>query len=424
MELEDGLGALITDFLPHAYGVAHLVYSESDCENANFLINEIGCRFPSGARVTMPGNAQIEARSFAEHLDANKGYVEVFLGLPLASAEEANTHPLEGEPLPGHKYRYRASMTRVNDFADGGNPREIEVKRYNPRILFSGESTYGYETIRIAAVARSGQFGAVPKPDREHVPHCINVEASPMLVDIMREIGNRLIAKNRSLRAYWKSKDTAAMMKARDGFKVQTLAVATNQLSLLAQARPLHPFALYARIAEIIGLLSIYCTDDQLIHVPAYDHDQLGRCFSVVHDNLVQLLALLEEQTFESRVFEIKDELLVCPMEKQWFEDRYDAYICFEAPLDEASVAERVTGLKVASENVIPILNKRRIRGMAVDGPVHHMTHLPTSPNHHYFKIPRDTTYYPKLVEHPTLAIWGEHGFAELVTLYLVERGG
>jgi type VI secretion system ImpJ/VasE family protein len=372
--------------------------------------------------VRFPGNASIEARSFAEALDANKGYVEVFLGLPLISSEEPNTLRLDATPMGGQKYRYRSRMVSVNDLSDGGNPREIEVKGYNPRVLFSGESTFGYETIRIAAVSRSGQFGAIPKAEREHVPHCINVEASPFLTDIMREIGNRLIAKNRSLRAYWKSKDTAAMMKARDGFKVQTLATATNAFSLLAQTRPLHPFALYAQIAQIIGQLSIYCTDDALVAVPAYDHDRAGPAFKTVHENLVKLLALLEEQTYTARVFEISGELLVCPIEKPWFDDRHDLYLCLEAPLDETEVGKRVGGLKIASENVIPILNKRRIRGMAVEGPVHHMTHLPTSPNHHYFKIPRDTTYFPKLVDHPTLAIWGEHSFAELVTLFVVER--
>jgi len=424
MSLEESIASVVHDYIPHAHGVRHLAYSESDCENASFLISELDCRFPSGARVVFPGNAVIEARSFAEALDANKGFVEVFLGLPVFSSEEPNTLRLDDTPLGGQKYRYRSRMVSVHDASDGGNPREVEVKSYNPRILFSGESTFGYETIRIAAVSRSGQFGAVPKPDREHVPHCINVEASPFLTDIMREIGNRLIAKNRSLRSYWKSKDTAAMMKARDGFKVQTLAVATNQFALLAQTRPLHPFALYARIAEIIGQLSIYCTDDQLVRVPAYDHDQLGPAFKTVHDNLVQLLSLLEEQTYSSRVFEISGELLICPMEPAWLDERNELFICFEAPIDEAEVGKRVAGLKVASENVIPILNKRRIRGMAVEGPTHHRTHLPTSPNHHYFRIPRDERYFPKLVDYPKLAIWGEHGFAELVTLFVVERNG
>lgn len=423
LELQEQMESVIADYVPHAFGISSLAFSESDCENCHFLISQIDCRFPSGARVNYPGNAMIESRSFTDQLDANKGYLEVFLGLPALSDEEPNCLRFDQTPRGGHKYRYLSHMAPFNDLVSGGNQREIEVKVYNPKILFSGESTYGYETIRIAAINRSSQFGAVPKPDREFVPPCISVSASDMLVHYQREIGNRLIAKNSRLRKYWKSKDTASLMRARDGFKVQTLAMASNIFSQLAATRRLHPFVLYGKIAEIIGLLSIYCTDDRYVTVPDYDHDKLGACFAAAHENMVQLLALLEESTFESRVFEINGELLTCAMEPQWFEDRYDVYICFEANLEESEVVDKVASLKVASENVIPILNKRRIRGMSLEGPLHHLSHMPSTKQHHYYKVPRDTTYFPKLQEHPSLALWGAHTFADLVTLYLVERG-
>ena len=79
-------------------------------------------------------------------------------------------------------------------------------------------------------------------------------------------------------------------------------------------------------------------------------------------------------------------------------------------------------GLKIAPENIIPILNQRRMRGIDLEGPVRHLSHIPTSPHHHYFKIPVGHALFRKLQDHPVLSIWGSTQFADLVTLYVLEK--
>ncbi len=422
LHAETAAGDLLADYTPHYTGVSRLRFSESDCESHNFHIEEIECRFAGGARIQYPGNAVIASRGFKDQIDANQGRLEVFLGLPKLSDQEPNCLRFDETPLGGAKYRYVSKMEPVHDLVSGGSAREIEVKQYNPKILFSGESTFGYDVVRIAVLERSGQYGSVPRPDKRHIPPCVAIEASPALENILRETGNRLVAKNRALREYWKSKDTASLMKARDAFKVQTLAMAANSFLQYTSSNRIHPFTVYCKMAEIIGMLSIYCDDDRFVETPVYDHDKLGPCFFKAEENLIRLLSLLEEVSYESRVFEIAGEVMRCPLEPGWLAEKYDLYVCFEAPLDETQVAEKVRGLKTAPDNLIEILNQRRIRGMNLEGPMHHLPHLPTSANHHYFKIPRDGTYFPKLQEHPTLGVWGAHQFAELTTLYVVER--
>jgi len=423
--LEEQLGALVSDYVPHYTGVSVLSIWEGDCENFNFKINQVECRFPGGTLVRYPGNATVASRKFKEFLDANRGRIEVFLALPSLIEENANCLRFDEQGLGGKKYRYTSRMEKVGDIVAGGNVREIEVKELNPKILFTGEKTFGYETVRIAAIeraAKAGAQGSVATLDKDDIPPCIDVQGSPRLQHIMREIANRLISKNRTLRKYWKSKDTAAAMKTRDTFKVQTLAVATNAFTQLATVKKLHPFTLYGKIAETIGMLSIYCENDEYVEVPAYDHENLTACFARVHTNMIKLLSLLEDVSFESRVFAIGDDMLVCTLDEAWFDERYELFICFESQAGEAEVEQKVSGLKTAPDKLIPILNQRRIRGMQLDGPLHHIPSLPTSPHHHYYKLPRDTTYFPKLRETPTLGIWGPTQFAELVTFYAVER--
>lgn len=413
---------LIKDYLPHAVGVSHLKVSEGDLENYVFNAVELDCRMGDGTRVRFPENAIVESRSFKDFIDEQHGMVEVFVALPLVTEMEPNCLRFNQNPMGGVKYRYVTKMVEVTDLVSGSNPQQVEIKLLNPRILFSGESAYGYDTLKIAEIERSAKYGSTPKLKKGFVPPTIAVSSSPFLAEVFRETGNRLMAKNRIFRSYWKNQNTATLMKARDAFKVQAVASASYGFAQLSSVDRLHPFHLYCKMAEIIGALSLYSDRDQEIEIPNYDHNALGTCFARAEKAIIHLLAMLEEASFESRVFEPKDSMLICPMDSAWFDEKYEHYICFEAKLDESAVNASVMALKVSPESHMALLNQRRIRGMDLEGPVHHVSALPSSPNHHYFRISHQHPLYQKLKQNPVLAIWGQHEFSELTTLYIVEK--
>jgi type VI secretion system protein ImpJ len=209
-------------------------------------------------------------------------------------------------------------------------------------------------------------------------------------------------------------------MKSRDATKVQTIASISNQFIQLQAAPRLHPYTLFMKMVELIGLLSIYSDDDKMVGVPTYDHDNLYSCFSKADQSIVHLLSKLEEISYESRTFELKDGLLVCPLELEWLDSGKEFYICFESKDPESMIEIKSQSLKVAPKPLISILNQRRIRGIEIEGPMHHLSALPISPHFHYFKISREHALFKKLNETPELAIWGDHSFSELTTLYLL----
>ena len=411
---------LVLDYIPFPEGIKTLSISESDCENHNFSIAELEARLPDGSALFFPGNCFIESRNFKNFIDANKGTVEVFLGLPAHTDQEPNCLRFNQDPLGGVKYRHISKIKEFPDMVTGDTLRQVEVSYYNPKVLFSGESTFGYTILKIAEVELSTQYGSKPRLSKTYVPPCIDLHGSSILKHIFRETGNRLIAKNRSLRAYWKSKSTAGTMKSRDMLKVQTIASITNQFLQLQAVPRLHPFPVFMKMVELIGLLSIYSENDQMVLAPTYDHEKLFSCFTQAEANIVHLLGKLEEISYESRTFERKEGLLVCPIELKWLDEGKDFYICFESKDPESMVEVKAQGLKVAPQPLIAILNQRRIRGIDMEGPVHHLSSLPISPQFHYFKLSKEHALFKKLDENPVLAIWGDHNFSELTTLFLV----
>lgn len=418
---EAQLAGLIQHYIPHFQGVAHLKISDSDCENYSLRILELDARLSDGTRVRFPGPSVLEPRDFKEFIDAQQGRLEVFLAVPLLTELEPNCLRFNQTPMGGVRYRYVSRMVESTDLVTGANPQQIEVKLLNARLLFSGESQYGYACLKIAELERSARYGSTPKLRSEYVPPTIALRSSPKLMHIFRETGNRLLAKNRILRSYWRNKNTAAMMKTRDALKVQALAFATNAFMQFGGCELIHPYPVFVRMAEMIGMLSLYTEQDAMIEFPAYDHNNLGECFSRAEACIVHLLSMLEDQSFESRVFESRENLLVCQMEAKWFDGR-EFYICFESKADEAEVVRAVSALKVSPLSHIELLNQRRIRGMDLEGPVHHLTAVPGSPHHHYFRIAPQHALFEKLKENPVVCIWGTYDFSEITTLYILER--
>lgn len=413
----------LRDFQPHYFGFGHLKIADGDCENHVFRVVEFDCRMPDGTRLTFPGNCQLEAREFKEALDAQGGELEVYLGLPTVTELEPNCLRFNQQPLGGMRYRHITRMMEVQDYNTGKNPQQVEAKLYNPKILFQGEPQFGYDCLKIAVIERSAKYGSTPKIKQQEPPPVINIRASSFLTDILRETTNRLLAKNRQLRAFWNSKGTSAFMKLKEALKVQAIARSANAFRQLSCVDRLHPFGVYLSMVELVGTLSIYSFDDRIVDPPEYDHNNPAKCFKKVEHFIIELLALLEESSYESRVFRDADDMLTCAMDAQWLDPKYDLYIGFESAMTEAEVTEAVGELKVAPEDQISMLNLRRLRGMNLEGPKPHVEGLPKTSETHLFLLSRNHPLFNRLKdqEQPILAISGTYKFSKLTTLYILQ---
>lgn len=414
---------MLRDFQPHYFGFGQLKIADGDCENHIFRVAEFDCRMPDGTRLTFPGNCQLEAREFKDALDAQGGELEVYLALPTITELEPNCLRFNQQALGGMRYRHITRMVEVQDYNSGKNAQQVEAKLLNPKILFQGEPQFGYDCVKIAVIERSAKYGSTPKIKREVPPPLTNIRASSYLTDILRETTNRLLAKNRQLRAFWNAKGTSAFMKLKEALKVQAIAQSSAGFRQLNSVDRLHPFTVYLKMVELIGMLSIYSFDDRIVDPPEYNHNNPGLCFKKVEQFIIELLALLEESSYESRVFRDAEGILTCAMDLAWLDPKYELYIGFESGSSEAEVAALAAELKVAPQDQIAMLNLRRLRGMNLEGPIQHVEGLPKPANLHLFRLSRNHPLFNRLKdqEQPVLAVSGNYQFSKLTTLYVLQ---
>lgn len=415
---------LLRTLAPFSYGLLDFKYAESDCENYLLNVEALSCRLPDGTLLQAPDNCTVENRPFKQALEQAGGEMAVFLALPAMTELEPNTLPLKrDEAVSGVKYRHAVRTVQVTDYNTGANEKPLQSRVYNACLLFEGEPQYGYDCLQLGVIMRGANYGATPQFKPDYAPPCLEVRAVPLLRRILTDIGNRLLAKNRQLRAYWRGQGMSQMMKNRDAIKVQAVTLATNRFRQMAGLRPLHPHQLYLSLVDLISLLSIYSDDDKLVMPPEYDHDNLAACFRAVEQAVIQLLAALEDRTYEERPFKPVDDWLVCPLESDWLSPNLELYISFDCDADENAVRSQVAALKVAPDNQMAQLNERRLRGMVMDGPLNFVEGLPKSPTQHYFRISQQHPLFARLrsSDNPVLAISGPFQFSRLTTLYVLK---
>lgn len=414
---------LLRDFQPHYFGFGHLKVADGDCENYVFRVAEFDCRMPDGTRLTFPGNCEVGAREFKEALDAQGGELEVYLGLPSATELEPNCLRFNEQPLGGMRYRHLTRMVEVQDYHTGKNPQQVEAKLYNPKIIFQGEPQFGYDCLKIAVLERSAKYGSTPKIRHEAPPPLTNIRASSYLTDILRETTNRLLAKNRQLRAFWNNIGTSAFQKFKEALKVQSIAQSAAAFRQFNSVDRLHPFVVYLKMVELIGMLSIYSFDDRIVDPPEYDHNNAAMCFKKAEHYIIELLALLEESSYESRVFKDEGGILTCAMDASWLDPKYEIYIGFESVMPEAELVAKVNELKVAPHDQIEMLNMRRLRGMHLEGPRQHVDGLPKTSELHLYHLSRNHPLFNRLKDQdqPILAISGDYHMSKLTTLYVLQ---
>lgn len=432
LDMEVRISSLTADYIPYFHGISRLEIGP--CEDYRFEIRAIDCRFPDGTRIVggsqiAEGNAQIEARDFLDLKLTPENRLHVYLGIPQLNAGVKSFAKKGEEPEDLRHCRYVVVEEAVPDLAMGQNERVVAHKLYRANIIFRPEQVpeeaiADCDLLKIAEVemvAHHGDHAPKPRLSTHYIPPSLCVSASSELSSYFDEILKKIERINQSMRDQWRTNNGASLMKPRDTFKQQTIAAALLTLRQLKVMPKMHPFTLYVKLAELMGNLSIYTEEDSFLQVPEYNHEQLGACFSTIWDKLSDLLQQIYDTVYEVGFFSVNaDNLLSCSVQPDWLKPHRKLYICFGSSLPEEQVVKHVSNLKVAPENLMTMLNERRLRGMKLQGPSHYVPGLPGGPNRHFFELTQDGIFFQKLKDHPVLAIMGK-SFAEAVALFVVD---
>ena len=264
--------------------------------------------------------------------------------------------------------RYRAEIELFRDETPGLSEKPVQVARKNLRLLAEGENRDGYSTLRVARVQRSetGIFQLDPR----FVPPLLDFAASDHLVSIARRLVEILTARSSAISGMRRQKNQSlADFTAADianFWLLYTVNTAFPVFRHLFETRRGHPEALYNAMLSLAGALSTFSTEVHPRDLPAYDHDNLGACFTDLDEKLRTLLETVVPTNFVSLPLKlVQPSIYATSLDNEKYLVNTRMYLAVSAETSQAEIVGKTPPLvKVCSASHIDHLVRQALPGV------------------------------------------------------------
>jgi type VI secretion system protein ImpJ len=136
---------------PFAWGFLRMDVASEPLANFTLRLDDCVVRMKDGTWVEIPENTQVPPLNFEEAMEAVRGPLDIFLGIPEMQEVRANSVSLERPEQVNGTPRYEPHPITRRDENTGENAQMVYVRRMRGRLFVTGEDM----TIeQIAEVAR------------------------------------------------------------------------------------------------------------------------------------------------------------------------------------------------------------------------------------------------------------------------------
>jgi type VI secretion system protein ImpJ len=266
------------------WGIEGIEIERGALKNRTVEVSRGSIVFPSGEVAVAPENAQIDPRSFGDHLPPAGQPLQVFLALPRIRPNEPNYADPDGRGADLARYRLRTR--EIRDEVSGENPASAQFAIANVKILFGDEDRGAFECVQIAEIIQRGpdQF----ELSESFIPPCVRIDASEVLLRLCNRVRDNLLASSRSLQELKRQRGEADA-----GLQVAMLAVNSHaaQVVHLVNTANVHPFHFYGVLVSLAGALSSFTPHVEALDFLPFAHDNAGAAYRDVVQKIEDYLA-------------------------------------------------------------------------------------------------------------------------------------
>lgn len=363
---------------PYPWGVIQLELDEAALSTFQLRLLKLQAMMRDGSLIHYPGNAIVESRTF----DLNKMShgMKVYLGLRRWSTDQANVGVVP-EINPTIEYPQRliaeANPEVVADSYARGPEGRVNMMSYSIRLFWEDEldDLGDYELIPLL---RLEQAGDQVRLGEKYIPPCLNIDSSPILIQLLRNIRDEIAGRARQLEMFKPS----SLSKTEDmdvnnvsllmalGILNRYTAALTHQLELPQT----HPWTCYGLLRQLVGELSTFSdrydmlgtTRDGKTLIPAYQHEELYVGFdaiSVVVRHLLNEIAAAPEMLVRFDLEDLNTGLYKANLPEGFFGKRHRYHLLVYGANTE-QLTEWMHDTKLASPEEIERLVVHALNGV------------------------------------------------------------
>jgi type VI secretion system protein ImpJ len=355
------------------WGVTKLDIDSEALENATFRLNRCSGVMPDGEPFDIPEVDELPpSRSIADHFPPTRDSLNVFLGIPEMRPRARNIaieelgRPESSKAPPNTRYVAEAIM--VTDDNAGDEEKPVQVARRTFRLLFEDEYRDGYSSLHIAQVSRNATGAPVLSP--RFVAPCLDIASSGYLSMLLRRQIEILATKSAALsgprRQRGKVLAEFSPSETANFWLLHTVNSYLPELKHIWKVRHGHPEPAYVAMLRLAGALATFSLEERPENLPDYDHDDLGRCFTLVDDKIRYLMETVIPSRFVAVPLELRDRFIWSGTvtEDQYFRNS-QFFLAVSAKMGVDDLIRKTPQLvKIASQGDIQNLIKNALPGI------------------------------------------------------------
>ena len=383
-------------FTPFPYGVVEARLSRDELENKRIRFDRLHAVMPSGLEVNYPENAELPSLDIAQAFAKGSGSFNVLLGVPLWQTARANTVAQETTTDTRAKLLFRVGETECVDENTGENPKPVQIRKINSRLMFEQEDPSDMEVLPLLKIVRAaGEDVGLPKEDPEFVPPCLLLGGSRVLREMVRDLVAQVEASRKELVVQVSrggvSIDTMRGVQFEQVTRLRTLNRYSARLPAVVQAGAVTPFQMYLELREMLGELAALHPDRDEFESAAYNHENPFLCFQELSTRIRSHLRGAVAPSFLKLPFKDANGVLTANFSDDHFTAPNAYLLGIKTKTDPTALARYVEdGDRF---KLMPLsLVSRAIRGIELKEERHPPLELPAASDLHYFRLERSAS--------------------------------
>jgi type VI secretion system protein ImpJ len=424
--LESSINFALSNLFFKSYGVAGLELDAEALQNGTVsLIHGRGV-MPDGLAFHFPeGDPPPQAREIRDLFSPTQDSHIVLLTVPPYKPGHSNTSmPWDSD---WQEARYLAETVQVHDETTGRDEKAVDVGRKNFQLTLDEEVHGDQVSLPLARVRRDGTGHFMY--DSEYIAPCLQVGASPRLLELLRRMIEMLESKSDSIanerRGTRKSLSEYAAQEVASFWLSHSIHSSLAPLRHHLEAKRTRPEQLYMELSRLAGALCTFSLEAHPRSLPVYDHDKLEETFSELDRHIrANLDVIIPTNTVVVPLKQMQDYFYAAPVADKRCLGRSEWILGVRSNAGEAEIIGGVPRLlKLCSGKFIQELVKRGVPGLE-------LKHLPSPPaaiaprlGSHYFRVHKAGPAWEAILRSSDIGVYapGALGDIELEVVIVLE---
>ncbi|HET7275700.1 MAG TPA: type VI secretion system baseplate subunit TssK [Longimicrobiaceae bacterium] len=406
--LEDLVGFQMSSLRSFPWGFSRLEIDREALAGGSLALRAARGILPDGLPFDMPGADTLPApKAIEDYWEPDAESLDIYLAIP-------ENRP-GGNNVSGSRYSVDVVMRR--DENTGLAEKPVQVARKNFRLAAESESEEGNTTLRVARINRNPAGGF--QLDPHFIPPLIDIGASEYIQAIARRLVEILIAKSSALSGTRRQRNQSladfGVSDVANFWLLYTVNTHLPELRHLFETRGGHPADLYTGMLGLAGALTTFSATLHPRALPAYDHTDLGKCFSELDEMIRELLeTVVPANHVTLPLRETESSVYAAAIDKDTYFSATRWYLAVRTDSKPDELSRKAPQLlKVSSGDRIERLIRQALPGIRIQHTPDPPGSLPLKLDYQYFLLDRSGEDWEAIRAARNLAVYVPSDFPE-----------